>query len=111
MDFHIFTIKITFPIGIYRVSCSPVPGGSPAYYMIWVYPDGHYDETNKKSQKHYLLQHNSKIYQIKKTCIFNQTSIPARQIKHLLTENLYFRCFIIPLLTFRISLKTKFLSF
>jgi len=66
MDFHIFTIKITFPIGIYRVSCSPVPGGSPAYYMIWVYPDGHYDETNKKSQKHYLLQHNSKIYQIKK---------------------------------------------
>ena len=38
---------ITLPIGTYRVSCSPVPGGSPAYYMIWVYPDGHYDETNK----------------------------------------------------------------
>lgn len=66
MDFHIFIIKIALPIGTYRVSCSPVPGGSPAYYMTWGYSDGHYDETNKKSQKHYLLQHNSKIYQIKK---------------------------------------------
>lgn len=47
MDFHIFIIKIALPIGTYRVSCSPVPGGSPAYYMTWGYPDGHYDETNK----------------------------------------------------------------
>lgn len=38
---------ITLPIGTYRVSCSPKPGGSPSYYLIWVYPDGHYDETNK----------------------------------------------------------------
>lgn len=38
---------ITLPLGTYRVSCSPKPGGSPAYYMIWVYPDGHYDETNQ----------------------------------------------------------------
>lgn len=38
---------ITLPLGTYRVSCSPKPGGFPAYYMIWVYPDGHYDETNQ----------------------------------------------------------------
>lgn len=29
---------ITLPIGTYRVSCSPKPGGSPAYYMIMVQP-------------------------------------------------------------------------
>lgn len=37
---------ITLPIGTYRVSCSPKPGGTPSYYMIMVYPDGHYDKTN-----------------------------------------------------------------